>query len=108
MLWIRSQRNYGVDTRLCQAQNLYIKENVDRVLIMNNNNVIARYNTIERAIGVLDEIQKFLSPIYISPAGFDDKVLDLSKNENIKLLVKSSGDMYIQQLNDIVYEMPEE
>lgn len=93
MLWIRSQREYGIYTRLCLAQNLYIETDVDMFFIKNNKDTIARYNTSEQALEVFNEIQN-----------------EIVKNSTMSWVEVSKDKHRLQNIccdKDIVYEMPE-
>ena len=71
-LWIRSQNK----KLLCKVDSLFIEEESykrkGRYRIMANNGWLGEYNTLERALEVLDEIQNFIrrkdyDGIYIMP-----------------------------------------
>ena len=59
-LWIRSQNKI----LLCKVNSLFIEEDSykrkGKYRIMANNGWLGEYNTLERALEVLDEIQKYI------------------------------------------------
>lgn len=101
-LWIRSQDK----TILCNAHNLIIRENHsesgDINYVIQDLYTIGTYKTKERALEVLDEIQKLFEP----------KIILKSIKEIAQTLdgvYYTNPDEYeIEQLSSYVYQMPEE
>lgn len=105
-LWIRSQDK----EKLCKIHDLCVHEN------QNENNetnyviqdiyTMGTYKTKERALEVLDEIQKLLTPkIIIKNEGRDCVALD---GTIYRTNIVSNINSDIQQLSTYVYEMPKE
>ena len=99
-LWIRSQDK----TQLVKVNNLHLKRDIDidfeKVLILNNEIVIGKYKSKERALEVLDEIQSVLN------------LKDMYKYDR-ELVLKSWENADEKQVKIVreqmsVYEMPEE
>ena len=68
--------------------------------------IIATYKTKERALEVLDEIQRILQPIIFIK---DEQESFIGKDGNIyKMNVEGMKNSEIQELSTYVYEMPEE
>ena len=101
-LWIRSQDR----TTLSKAINLIIRQNRNEENDINYEIVdiytMGRYETKERALEVLDEIQSLLMPKLILNS-YDNITPEFSQNLTIMPI---STD--IKQFNSYVYEMPKE
>ena len=99
-LWIRSQKG----TRLIKVNNILACKFDDGSygLQINGECFVGTYKTEERALEVLNDIQKILEPQKII------KTIDSSvKIENAIHIVNPTYET-ISQLNTYVYEMPEE
>ena len=106
-LWIRSQDRKllekAVMIKIAHLHNESIKEeDFTYSIIVNNDYVFADYKTKERALEVLDEIQKLFEP----------KIILKSIKEIAQTLdgvYYTNPDEYeIEQLSSYVYQMPEE
>lgn len=100
-LWIRSQ-----DREIMLSNPILIVDN-DRILTPKNDYrdthlILGHYKTKERALEVLDEIQNILSGKCILKS-YDNVTPEFSENTIIK-----PCEVYIEQLNTYVYEMPED
>ena len=101
-LWIRSQ-----DRRvLTKVDEIWISN--QNAIYCNNDWEAGQYETEERALEVLDEIQKLLMPqvkaIYNNKIE-EVKLQDFTSDIIVKPIIE---DIQIQQLNNYVYEMPKE
>lgn len=105
-LWIRSQdKEVLLNIKGIQYQNYKLVENetVEANILIGlynyyDNEILGEYETKERALEVLDEIQRIIYPKeYIE---FNLKIMNKSKTELIK-------DHYSSYLSSYVYEMPE-
>lgn len=96
-LWIRSQDKYT----LMKIEEIQICENPDRTWFMNAGIVLGKYKTKERALEVLDEIQKLLEPKFILHTEEIKKPITefMYTTEEIK---------DIKELSTYVYQMPKE
>ena len=104
-LWIRSQDR----KRLIKCEKLITVEFTDKAEceIWNDTVKLGTYTTKERALEVLDEIHNILQPKYI----LDTKSVIPNGEiyeKNGHTFQNYSGNVEIQQLNNYVYEMPEE
>lgn len=105
-LWIRSQDR----TRLAKIKCLYMVDATceEKVVICGYSSDesddfdLGSYYTIERALEVLDEIQKLLMP-QVKLKSIDTSV----EIANLNYIVNPTYET-IQQLNTCVYEMPKE
>lgn len=106
-LWIRSQDKNTlkrINTSLYLKEDLsdYAKGNV--WFVVSSGDELGEYETKERALEVLDEIQKLIKPIFKINYEYDDSqpIID---GEWLKSL-KAEG--RIEELSTYVYEMPED
>ena len=112
-LWIRSQDK----ERLIKPIDFYIEETIDYVNkssefdiyalnFANDDIIIGTYQTKERALEVLDEIQNILKPKYI----LDSSSIRPGDSwvENGIIMQKYNANMEIKELSTFVYEMPAE
>lgn len=107
-LWVRTQ-----DRKiLTKITDLEIDEENCIVVYNHNGDVeitLGMYQTKERALEVLDEIQSLITPNYKElVVNYKNKISDISKLTNIVLSEKPDGDITIQELSNVVYQMPEE
>lgn len=100
-LWIRSQDR----TTLIRSYEIYISEyGKDSYVIKakRTSHILGSYNTFERALEVLDEIQKLFEP----------KIILKSIKEIAQTLdgvyYTTPNEYEIEQLSSYVYQMPEE
>nr|DAN14418.1 MAG TPA: hypothetical protein [Bacteriophage sp.] len=102
-LWIRSQ--YG--SLLEKAEAIKIA-NYDGTIgiVINNDYVFGEYKTKERALEVLDEIEKLIKPITI----FQNCQVDKSTIEKIKKIgyCMVNSDARVEQISQAFYQMPED
>lgn len=103
-IWIRSQDKMklfrGIDFRgVVEQEGCSIIDNTDDY-------IIGTYKSIERALEILDEIQKLLMPKCI----INPKTMKFSEpyEGNGMVLMDCSADARLEQLSTYVYEMPEE
>lgn len=121
-LWIRSQDK----DRLFRAENLYIDEfyqvvgyktkeqkTISGMAIWHNEKIIAKYDTRERCLEILDEIQNLLfAPRQIV---FNERNVDKDEYDELCRQLKTNGvacvpsDSEIKYLDKdwVLYEMPE-
>lgn len=102
-LWIRSQDR----TVLRKVNTIGIVEGRDFWSIDENLTVsFGKYKTKERAIEVLDEIEKLIKPIII----FQNCQVDKSIIEKIKEIgcCMVNDDARVEQISQAFYQMPEE
>lgn len=105
-LWVRSQDRRA----LYKTSGFFIKEEQykrkGKYIIEGNECWLGAYNTFERALEVLDEIQKLLTPkMIIKNEGRDCVALD---GTIYRTNIVSNINSDIQQLSTYVYEMPKE
>lgn len=104
-LWVRSQ-----DKRLLQkVNNIFLEANYEnkRISTYDGDNVeLGEYETKERALEVLDEIEKLIKPITI----FQNCQVDKSTIEKIKEIgyCMVNNDARVEQISQAFYQMPEE
>lgn len=111
-LWIRSQDK----ERLIKPIDFYIEETIDYVNKYNEFDIYAlnlanadirvgTYKTKERALEVLDEIEKLIKPITI----FHNVQADKSTIEKIKETgyYMVNNDARVEQISQVFYQMPE-
>ena len=104
-LWIRSQDK----TTLIRSYEIYISEYGKGSYVIRakkTSHILGVYKTMERALEVLDEIQNILKPTIIT-TGYECEL-----KENIKDKTSFNLDMIptkteIQELSNVVYQMPE-
>lgn len=101
-LWIRSQDK----TMLCKPQ--YIELQGADEIAMGDINIgyrcVAKYKTKERALEVLDEIQKILKPVIFVRQGDEEHTLLGARQSG----VTSKLETEFKELSTYVYEMPKE
>ena len=105
-LWIRSQ-----DKRILQkVDNVFLNANYDNKRIStydgDSNTTLGEYKTKERALEVLDEIEKLIKPITI----FQNCQVDKSTIEKIKEIgycMVNDDDVRVEQISQAFYQMPE-
>ena len=106
-IWIRSQDKKNLikvnslwimDNQIWMEVPFYENHKKLGLTISGHNHKLAEYETEERAIEILGEIQRIIYPKeYIE---FNSKIMNKSKTEVIK-------DHYSSYLSSYVYEMPE-
>lgn len=103
-LWIRSQDK----TKLMKTNEIEICQNSNGTWWFNIGYSMGEYNSKERALEVLDEIQNILMPKMIYKT-FDVgvKTLEFKQSELVKV-GKEIGDYVLSQSNTFVYEIPKE
>lgn len=110
-LWIRSQdKEVLLNIKGIQYQNYKLVENetVEANILIGlynyyDNEILGEYETKERALEVLDEIQNILKPIIKIKYEYDDSQ-PIMNGEWLKSLKEESK---IEELSTYVYEMPE-
>ena len=105
-LWVRSQ-----DKRILQkVDNVYLNANYDnrRICTIDSSdyeNDLGEYKSKERALEVLDEIQKLLQPqTFIN---YEDK-LEFHPEYIVQNIIKTIPKTEIKELSTFVYQMPKE
>ena len=109
-LWVRSQdKEKLLKINGIQYQNCKLVENetVEANILIGfyssyENEILGEYNTKERAIEVLDEIQNILKPIIKIKYEYDDSQ-PIMNGEWLKSLKEESK---IEELSTFVYQMP--
>ena len=114
-LWIRSQDKedllkanalYVMNNQIWNEVPFYENHKKLGLTVSGHNHKLAEYPTKERALEVLDEIQKLLTPkIIIKNEGRDCVALD---GTIYRTNIVSNINSDIQQLSTYVYEMPKE
>ena len=102
-LWIRTQNKEKLIKAYCielnQESNLFWLSNNDGKIYT----TIGTYATKERALEVLDEIQNLLQPKIIYTQKEPIETFELGVYQ-----LKQDVDMKIQEINRIIYEMPQD
>ena len=104
-LWIRSQDR----TTLIRSYEIYISEQRNTYLIRakRTSHILGVYNTIERTLEVLDEIQNILKPKFkLDTSSIQEN--GRSWVENGVILQNYTANVDFIKLDTYVYEMPEE
>ena len=107
-LWIRSQSKRS----LIKCNNVliqeYLKGNVDirEILLDGNDILLGKYESVERAKEILDEIQELLKPKFIFKAN-DTQIYGINPNVYKTNAVGNLINTDIQELSTYVYDMPE-
>lgn len=103
-LWIRSQdRRYLIKTEYLYM--VHDEENKKAYIGDKMAGHIAKYKTKERALEVLDEIQKLLMPIMKSTPIIEE---DIKPEYTYRHYESKGSDIEVIQLNTYVYQMPKE
>lgn len=104
-LWIRSQDRED----LLNIKGLYIEENKNKYYIFATNHGfhLGVYETKQRALEVLDEIQNILKQKYILDSSSIKPNGD-SWVENGIIMQKYNANAKVEELSTYVYEMPKE
>jgi arginine decarboxylase-like protein len=107
-LWIKTQTKLG----LYKVDNVYIDErnfgNDDiQYYIQTNMTVLGKYKTKEKALEILNEIQKILQPKYVLN-GSSIKPIGDSWVEHGIVMQQYNASAKIEELSTYVYSMPEE
>ena len=113
-LWIRSQdKEVLLNIKGIQYQNCKLVENetVESNILIGlynyyDNEILGEYETKERALEVLDEIQNILSPKYILDTSSIKPVGNFYE-ENGMIFQNYDANAKIQELSTFVYQMPE-
>ena len=112
-LWIRSQDK----TRFIKCVGVEIQENKQNQefylwgLKSNcTSYIMAKYKTVNRALEVIDEIQKILTPQVCELAQkiVNNEYSDYNKLTNVYAIMDSCGTVIVSELSSVIYEMPEE
>ena len=115
-LWIRSQDK----TELVKSSRIKITENFETKDGITTNdytiynfdgvhiNHLGKYKTKERALEVLDEIQRLLTPQIITLTDNIKKNNKDAELTNVFGIVKSGQVIDIKELSTVVYEMPKD
>ena len=103
-LWIRSQKNEKLRPMLLKANEFEIGDYDEDMncIVVNNLYCVGVYKTKERALEVLDEIQKILKPqLIIKDSG---KIIGTFEDT----IIKEGATYELKELSTYVYEMPKE
>lgn len=112
-LWIRSQDK---STLKC-VKDVYC--NCNNEILVNRNvidedycdfDLMGKYETRERALEVIDEIQNLLVPDIklLSKKINKDQEDDLSDLKTLFSVIQPDGELQIHQLHNVIYQMPQE
>ena len=112
-LWIRSQDK---STLKC-VKDVYC--NCNNEILVNRNvidedycdfDLMGKYETRERALAILDEIQNLLVPDIklLSKKINEDQEDDLSDLKTLFSVIQPDGELQIHQLHNVIYQMPQE
>lgn len=98
-LWIRSQSRQN----LMKANDIVAEDNKIAVYKENENStIVGKYKTEERALEVLDEIQKILKPqLILKDSG---KIIGTFEDT----IIREGATYELKELTTYVYEMPKE
>lgn len=96
-LWIRSQKK----TSLVKAESVTYSNNY---FVIVNGKSVGDYESEQRCIEILDEIQKILSDTILLVNNSGKETLDNLYGNGIALM---NGNEKIEQLSTYVYQMPE-
>lgn len=111
-LWILSQKKDKlVKTNLVRLDYFKDKFTNDELHIITNDDYdFGVYKTEERALEVLDEIQKLLVPDIklLSKKINEDQEDDLSDLKTVFSVIQPDGELQIHQLHNVIYQMPQE
>ena len=104
-LWIRSQDK----TTLIKSYEIYITEQQNKYLIRakRTSHILGVYNTIERALEVLDEMQNILNPKYILDSSSIKPDGDFYKDHGM-IVQNYNANVEIKELSTFVYQMPKD
>lgn len=105
-LWIRVQKNKQLNQGLVKVEDLILeKYSANEWSIRQSCDTLAIYKTEERALEVLDEIEKLIKPITI----FQNYQVDKSTIEKIKetSYCMVNNDARVEQISQVFYQMPE-
>lgn len=107
-LWIRSQDRKEIRPQpklgIDKLEGLYYI--VDRY-DFERAYILGKYETEERAIEILDEIQNILSPKYILDSSSIKTIGNSYYDENGMIYQKYSANGTIKEISTVVYKMPE-
>lgn len=105
-LWIRTQDR----TTLIRSYEIYISEQQNKYLLRakRTSHILGSYETFERALEVLDEIQNILAPKYM--IRMDENLNNITNFLNIDVTyIKNDNNADVKNINNtFVYEMPQE
>ena len=107
-LWIRSQKNEILRPMLLKVNELEIGDYDEDMncIVANNLYCVGVYKTKERALEVLDEIQKILNPMIIfNNCKCTQDIIESIKETGACFV---TNDAHIEQVSTCVYEIPEE
>ena len=104
-LWIRSQDR----TTLIRSYEIYIAEHSNSYVIRakRTSHILGAYKTIERALEVLDEIQRILKPVVLVSGEINTNDNTWLENGIIMQKYKDTTPD-IKMLDTYVYEMPKD
>ena len=115
-LWIRSQDKkdlvkvnslWIMDNQIWMEVPFYENHKKLGLTLSGHNHKLAEYETEERALEVLNEIQNILSPKYILDSSSIKPIGDPYYVENGVIFQRYGANGTIQELSTVVYEMPE-
>lgn len=102
-LWIRNQSR----RRLIKLNTVFADGNQ---IWCDNRCWLGDYNTEERALEVLDEIQKLLIPQVCELAEkiANNEYNDYNKLTNVYAIMDDTGTVNVSEISTVIYEMPKE
>ena len=110
-LWIRTQTKTG----LYKIDNVYIDEDEDKTIHIWTDGInkylkyyLGSYETKERALEVLDEIQNILQPKPLVIVRPSEEMVELLGSRQAGKTMKMKQDFEFKELSTYVYQMPEE
>lgn len=108
-LWIRSQKNNRIRPILIKVESLELGDDLEGMdcIVANNLYNLGTYETKERTLEVLNEIENLLNPKYLIRIGSDaQKIADFLNTGDAYF--KTEGNGNIKNINNtFVYRMPE-
>ena len=109
-LWIRSQdREILVK---CNCIDIMWVEGIPNIFVNGKfpDYIVANYTTKERALEVIDEIQKLLTPQVCAKAKkiVNNEYNDYNKLTNVYAIMDGTGTINVSEISTVIYEMPKE
>ena len=109
-LWIRSQdREILVK---CNCIDIMWVEGIPNIFVNGKfpDYIVANYTTKERALEVIDEIQKLLTPQVCALAKkiVNNEYNDYNKLTNVYAIMDGTGTINVSEISTVIYEMPKE
>ena len=105
-LWIRSQNKM----MLLKIDNAFIDDGTICTYSGDDAFILGEYATKERALEVLDEIQKLLTPQVCELAKkiVNNEYNDYNKLTNVYAIMDGTGTVNVSEISTVIYKMPKE